>query len=77
MIPLKDTFPWVRATRTSCEIQDSTRSIAEFELELGEPAAAEKDLRWRRITVVTAVHNGSAHLEETICSLLDQRYPNL
>jgi glycosyltransferase involved in cell wall biosynthesis len=32
---------------------------------------------WPRITVVTAVHNGAAHLEETICSLLDQRYPNL
>lgn len=32
---------------------------------------------WPRITLVTAVYNGERHLEETICSVLEQRYPNL
>jgi glycosyltransferase involved in cell wall biosynthesis len=37
----------------------------------GEPA------RWPRITVVTAVYNGEAYLEDTIRSLIYQGYPNL
>jgi len=37
----------------------------------GEPA------RWPRITMVTAVYNGEAYLEDTIRSLVYQGYPNL
>jgi glycosyltransferase involved in cell wall biosynthesis len=33
--------------------------------------------KWPRITMVTAVYNGEAYLEETIGSILDQGYPNL
>jgi glycosyltransferase involved in cell wall biosynthesis len=77
MMPLRDGFSLTRDVESSCEVQDRTRSVAEFELELAETVAADKQLRWPRITMVTAVHNGAAHLEETICSLLDQRYPNL
>jgi glycosyltransferase involved in cell wall biosynthesis len=32
---------------------------------------------WPRISLVTAVYNGETHLEETICSVLGQSYPNL
>src|SRR6266849_6433096 len=32
---------------------------------------------WPRITMVTAVYNGEKYLEETICSVVHQRYPNL
>ena|SRR5579864_2222870 len=77
MIPLKETFHPERNTQPSRGSQNGRRRVAELELELGEPPVAERDLGWPRITVVTAVYNGSAHLEETICSLLDQRYPNL
>jgi glycosyltransferase involved in cell wall biosynthesis len=36
-----------------------------------------KDLVWPRISMVTAVYNGAAYLEATICSILQQNYPNL
>jgi O-antigen biosynthesis protein len=32
---------------------------------------------WPRITLVTAVYNGERYLEETILSVLHQKYPNL
>jgi glycosyltransferase involved in cell wall biosynthesis len=32
---------------------------------------------WPRITLVTAVRNGAQYLEEAICSVLEQGYPNL
>jgi glycosyltransferase involved in cell wall biosynthesis len=32
---------------------------------------------WPRITLVTSVYNGEHYLEETILSVLQQRYPNL
>src|ERR1017187_10197237 len=32
---------------------------------------------WPRITLVTAVYNGERYLEDTICSILQQGYPNL
>jgi glycosyltransferase involved in cell wall biosynthesis len=32
---------------------------------------------WPRISMVTAVYNGAADLEATICSILQQGYPNL
>ena len=78
MAPLEENgFSLARDAETLCEAQDSARSMAEFEIKLRERSAAERNLRWPRVTVVTAVYNGAAHLEETICSLLDQRYPNL
>jgi Glycosyl transferase family 2 len=33
--------------------------------------------KWPRISLVTAVYNGERYLEDTICSVLDQNYPNL
>lgn len=36
-----------------------------------------KHLGWPRITLVTAVYNGEAHLEATIRSALQQQYPEL
>jgi glycosyltransferase involved in cell wall biosynthesis len=43
-----------------------------------EPIAIfPKDFVWPRISMVTAVYNGAAYLEATICSLLQQGYPNL
>jgi glycosyltransferase involved in cell wall biosynthesis len=77
MTPLEDGFSLAPEAEGICEAQRNARSVADFELDLGECAAAERSSRWPRITVVTAVYNGAAHLEETICSLLDQRYPNL
>jgi glycosyltransferase involved in cell wall biosynthesis len=43
------------------------------------PAAATVPVvgEWPRITLVTAVFNGEKYLEETIRSVLQQRYPNL
>ncbi|HEV2197128.1 MAG TPA: glycosyltransferase family 2 protein [Candidatus Acidoferrum sp.] len=38
---------------------------------------AREHLGWPRITLVTAVYNGEAHLEATIQSVLQQRYPDL
>jgi glycosyltransferase involved in cell wall biosynthesis len=38
------------------------------------PAAAGE---WPRITLVTAVYNGERYLEETLCSVLQQSYPNM
>jgi glycosyltransferase involved in cell wall biosynthesis len=32
---------------------------------------------WPKITLVTAVRNGAQYLEEAICSVLEQGYPNL
>lgn len=77
MTPVEDGFSLAREVEAICETRGATRSVEEFELELVERAAAERNVRWPQITVVTAVHNGAAHLDETICSLLDQRYPNL
>jgi len=40
----------------------------------------QDDLRgaaWPRITMVTAVRNGARYIEDTICSIVNQRYPNL
>jgi glycosyltransferase involved in cell wall biosynthesis len=43
-----------------------------------EPTAIfSKDSVWPRISMVTAVYNGDAYLEATICSILQQGYPNL
>jgi glycosyltransferase involved in cell wall biosynthesis len=69
------------STASQAQLGVEARSVAErvteFELKLDGGEGQKRDARWPRITVVTAVHNGAAHLEETICSLLDQRYPNL
>ncbi len=35
------------------------------------------DAAWPRITLITAVYNGERYLEETIRSVVEQRYPNL
>ncbi len=32
---------------------------------------------WPRITIVTAVRNGARYIEDTICSIVNQGYPNL
>ena len=34
-------------------------------------------INWPRITIVTAVRNCARYIEEAICSVLDQGYPNL
>jgi glycosyltransferase involved in cell wall biosynthesis len=36
-----------------------------------------KDFSWPRISMVTSVYNGERYLEATICSILQQGYPNL
>jgi len=36
-----------------------------------------KGSAWPRITMVTAVRNGARYVEDTICSILNQGYPNL
>jgi len=77
MTPLKDAVYIARRTETAGQMQVAAPSLAEFELELRGHEVPATDRKWPRITMVTAVHNGAAHLEETICSLLDQRYPNL
>jgi len=77
MTPLEDGFSPAREAETTCETQDGARGVAEFELKLGERAAAERDTRWPRITVVTAVYNGEEYLEATIRSVVNQGYPNL
>jgi glycosyltransferase involved in cell wall biosynthesis len=42
------------------------------------PAAKVSDSEvWPRITLVTAVRNGAKYLEDTICSIVNQGYPNL
>jgi hypothetical protein len=38
---------------------------------------AETTSPWPRITLVTPVFNSAAYIEQTICSVLGQRYPNL
>jgi len=38
---------------------------------------ALKGSAWPRITMVTAVRNGARYVEDTICSILSQGYPNL
>jgi glycosyltransferase involved in cell wall biosynthesis len=40
-------------------------------------ARAEAAASWPRITLVTPVRNSAAYIEQTICSVLHQRYPNL
>lgn len=40
-------------------------------------AEKEKEGQWPRITLVTAVHNGAKYIEDTMQSILGQRYPNL
>src|SRR5271168_4238155 len=40
-------------------------------------AEREKEGQWPRITVVTAVCNGAKYIEDTMQSILGQRYPNL
>jgi glycosyltransferase involved in cell wall biosynthesis len=77
MTPLKDPFSSTLKKHVAFEAQPSAASVAEFELKLDEGECRTRDAAWPRISIVTAVHNGAAHLEETICSLLDQRYPNL
>jgi glycosyltransferase involved in cell wall biosynthesis len=34
-------------------------------------------INWPRITIVTAVRNCARYIDEAICSVLDQGYPNL
>src|ERR1700686_3107908 len=65
------------AQQTEGPTQSSEQYLEEFKLELCERGETLRNREWPRITLVTAVHNGAAHLEETICSVLDQRYPNL
>jgi glycosyltransferase involved in cell wall biosynthesis len=36
-----------------------------------------REMTWPRISLVTAVYNGERYLEDTIRSILEQRYPNL
>lgn len=36
-----------------------------------------REASWPRISLVTAVYNGEQYLEATICSVVEQNYPNL
>lgn len=49
-----------------------TQETTEPDIPAGVPAFA-----WPRITIVTAVYNGARYLDETIRSVVQQRYPNL
>lgn len=48
---------------------------------LSQPELIEREPRatpsWPRITLVTAVRNGARYIEDTICSVISQGYPNL
>jgi glycosyltransferase involved in cell wall biosynthesis len=77
MASLNDMTLWPREQPAARDASPGIDLVSEFDLSLGEHPCESRDIRWPRITVVTAVHNGEAHLEETICSLLDQRYPSL
>jgi glycosyltransferase involved in cell wall biosynthesis len=77
MTPRQDPFPTIWKTPATLEAKRQADTVADFELKLDLGERGAPDASWPRISVVTAVHNGAAHLEETICSLLDQRYPNL
>lgn len=46
-------------------------------LTMDHAAASAAQVVWPRITMVTAVRNGARFLEDTICSIVDQGYPNL
>lgn len=41
------------------------------------PVIFPKDFDWPKISLVTAVYNGAEFLDATICSVLQQGYPNL
>src|ERR1700738_3729182 len=41
------------------------------------PGTIPDETRWPRITMVTPVYNGVRYIEETICSIVHQGYPNL
>jgi cellulose synthase/poly-beta-1,6-N-acetylglucosamine synthase-like glycosyltransferase len=77
MPPSRDMFFFTPKAHATFEERVAAEPVAEFELKLDEREGTERNAGWPRVSVVTAVHNGAAHLEETICSLLDQRYPNL
>ena len=46
-------------------------------LELASEAITAAPVTWPRITMVTAVRNGVRYIEDTIQSIISQRYPNL
>ena len=45
--------------------------------EVSPEVRAETGASWPRITLVTPVRNAAAYIEQTICSVLSQSYPNL
>jgi hypothetical protein len=40
-------------------------------------SGGQSEIKWPRITLVTAVYNGARYIEDTIRSIVEQGYPNL
>jgi hypothetical protein len=52
-------------------------AVVGSEMQYAPTARYEKEFAWPRISMVTSVYNGEEYLESTICSILQQGYPNL